>query len=126
MTARATSVVVADDSEDLRYLYRMQLDTAGGFDVVGEATDGPNALDVCRELQPDVLILDLWMPPHGVAPFIPKIREASPHTRVIVVSGSLDATVRNDVLGLGAHQFVDKQDVAGALGLIVQRSLQSA
>jgi DNA-binding NarL/FixJ family response regulator len=119
-------VVVADDSEDLRYLYRMQLATAGGFEVVGEAVDASEALDVCLEKQPDVLILDLHMPPHGVAPFIPKIVEGSPRTRVIVVSGSVDVAARTDVLSLGAHQFVDKQDVASALGLIVKRSLQTA
>jgi DNA-binding NarL/FixJ family response regulator len=126
VASASTSVVVADDSEDLRYLYRMQLDTAGGFEVVGEAVDAPGALDLCIAAQPDVLILDLHMPPHGVAPFIPKIIEGSPHTRVIVVSGSLDLAVRTDVLSLGAHQFVDKQDVAGALGLIVKRSVQTA
>ena len=126
MEGAKTSVVVADDSEDLRYLYRMQLDTAGGFEVVGEAVDGPDALAVCAETNPDVLILDLHMPPHGGAAYIPKIREVSPHTRVIVVSGSLDSAARADVLSMGAHEFVDKQDVAGALGLIVQRSLQGA
>jgi DNA-binding NarL/FixJ family response regulator len=125
VTGTNASVVVADDSEDLRYLYRMQLDTAGGFEVLGEAVDGPGALAVCTEMKPDVLILDLHMPPHGVAAFIPLIREASPNTRVIVVSGSLDVAVRTDVLSLGAHQFIDKQDVAGALGLIVKRSLES-
>ncbi|MGH2806500.1 MAG: response regulator transcription factor [Actinomycetota bacterium] len=117
---------MADDSEDLRYLYRMQLTTAGGFEVVGEAADGPTALAICIDKQPDVLILDLHMPPDGVSSYIPKIRKASPKTRVIVVSGSLDVAVHSDVLSLGAHQFVDKQDVAGMLGLIVQRSMQDA
>lgn len=56
------TVVIADDQNLVRLGIRRLLELAPGIDVVGEATDGEEALEVCRRAKPDVLLLDLRMP----------------------------------------------------------------
>ena len=55
-------VVVADDQLLVRTGFRMILETEDGIDVVGEAADGVEAVDVCRRLAPDVVLMDVRMP----------------------------------------------------------------
>ncbi len=55
-------VVVADDQHLVRTGFRMILDTEDGIEVVGEAADGVEAVDVCRRLDPDVVLMDVRMP----------------------------------------------------------------
>ena len=55
-------VVVADDQHLVRTGFRMILETEEGIDVVGEAADGVEAVEVCRRLDPDVVLMDVRMP----------------------------------------------------------------
>jgi DNA-binding NarL/FixJ family response regulator len=65
-------VLLADDHPPIRAGLRAALQVTGDLQVVGEAVDGPTVLELCRELEPDVLVLDLRMP--GPAPLRPCIR----------------------------------------------------
>src|SRR3954453_15561586 len=60
-TAPPTRVVVADDSGLMRRVLTHAL-TDAGFEVVGQAKDGDEALELCRRLRPDAMTLDLAMP----------------------------------------------------------------
>src|SRR5437870_947474 len=75
-------IVLADDVEDIRYLFRVVLEAAGRFEVVGEAATGREAVDLARSLQPDVILLDLGMPEMGGLEALPLIKVASPTTQV--------------------------------------------
>lgn len=55
-------IVVADDEELVRAGFRMMLDSKPDLDVVGEAADGAEALEIARRLQPDVVLMDIRMP----------------------------------------------------------------
>ena len=55
-------LLIADDEEDMRLLMRVVFSRDDRFEVVGEAVDGRDAVDLCARLQPDALILDLRMP----------------------------------------------------------------
>jgi DNA-binding NarL/FixJ family response regulator len=61
-----------------------------GFDVVGEASDGEEAIELARELQPDVILLDLSMPGVGGLDALPRLRSESPSSEVVVLTASGD------------------------------------
>jgi len=87
MTApAATRVVVADDSGLMRRVLAHAL-TDAGFDVVGQAGDGDEALALCRRLRPDAMTLDLAMPGRdGIGVLRELRRPGAPAIPVIVVS----------------------------------------
>ena len=78
--------VVADDSAFMRRMLSDAL-AAGGFDVVGTAANGDEALGVCTRLRPDVLTLDLAMPGLDGIGVLRALRDASSPIPVVVVSG---------------------------------------
>lgn len=80
-------VVLADDDEDTRLLLRTALHRDGRFEVVGEAGNGPAAVEAATRLRPDLVLLDLGMPEGGGLEALPRLHEAVPDTRVVVVSG---------------------------------------
>jgi DNA-binding NarL/FixJ family response regulator len=64
-----------------------------GFDVVGEASDGTEAIELARELAPDVILLDLSMPGLDGLEALPQLREAAPDCEVVVLTA--DGTEEN-------------------------------
>lgn len=92
-TEQRTRVVLADDTEDLRTVLRRLLEHDGRFEVVAEAEDGHEAVQVAADHQPDVIVLDLSMPVLDGRAALPRIRRAAPATRIVVLSGfaSLEA-----------------------------------
>ena len=82
---RAIQVVVADDEVDIRLLLKLQLRQAD-IVVVGEAGDGVETVELCRTLQPDVVILDLLMPRMNGFDAIPVLREECPEVGIVAYS----------------------------------------
>jgi len=107
-TGDAVRVVLADDTRAVRTLLRIALETKMGFEVVGEATNGQEAIDICREQKPDVVLLDLAMPVVDGLEAIPRIRQASPDTRIVVLSGYGDPQMSNHATRLGADTYIEK------------------
>jgi NarL family two-component system response regulator LiaR len=84
-------VLIVDDHavvrQGLRTFLELQDDPAAlAIEVVGEAADGSQAVDLARRLQPDVVLLDLVMPVMGGIEAIPGILEGSPRSRVIILT----------------------------------------
>ena len=71
------SVVVCDDVPELRRLLREALEQDGEMQVVGEAEDGRDAIEVIERLQPDVVVLDLSMPQLDGLEAIPLIHQVA-------------------------------------------------
>src|SRR5215218_5083514 len=61
-----------------------------GFDVVGEAADGREAIDLAHELQPDVILLDLSIPGLNGLEAMPQLRAEAPNCEVVVLTASCD------------------------------------
>ncbi len=101
-------VLVVDDADDLRVLLRARLEKAPGFTVVGEAADGIAAVEAARELQPDLVLLDLAMPRMDGLEALPHIREAVPGVRVIVFSGFDQSTLAQKAIAAGADHYMVK------------------
>jgi len=110
-------VLLADDYHDLRELMRFQLERAG-FDVIGEASDGQEAVTMAGELTPDVIVLDLAMPKMDGLQALPTLRETSPGSKVIVVSGFANGLMADRVLAAGASRFVEKGVGMDVVGLV--------
>lgn len=81
-------VLVVDDTEDIRLLLRFALDHDPHFQVVGEAGSGEDAVDHCRRDCPDVVLLDCMLPGMSGLDALPLIRDACPHTKVVMTSAS--------------------------------------
>ena len=101
-------VVIADDAEDLRFIFGLALDATDDFRVVGTAADGREALEVCGRERPDLVLLDLSMPVMDGLEVLPRLRDALPDTVVVVLSGFDRAHVREQALDLGAAAYVEK------------------
>src|SRR5689334_25231603 len=120
-TPPATRVVVADDSGLMRRVLTHAL-TDAGFDVVGQARDGDEALELCRRLRPDTMTLDLHMPGmDGIGVLRELKRPGAPAIPVIVVSAFSPAHGARavDALSEGAFDLVAKPGAGDALSTFV-------
>jgi PAS domain S-box-containing protein len=107
---RPVTIVLVDDSPDLRLLVRTQLGLTGGFDVVGEAGSGAEAVDVVTGTRPDLVLLDLSMPQVDGFDSLAGIRQGAPSSKVVVFSGFDAAGLADRALALGAAAFVEKSE----------------
>ena len=101
-------VVICDDFVSLRTMVRLVLELDERIDVVGEAGDGLQAIELAESLRPDIMLLDLSMPRCDGLEALPRIREVSPETRVIVYSGLDKAAMEPRARELGAAAYVEK------------------
>jgi DNA-binding NarL/FixJ family response regulator len=99
---RVYRVVVADDAAGIRALLRTLLSLEPDFEVIGQASDGAEAVDLVAKLRPDLVVIDVAMPVMSGLEAISAIRSISPDTRVAVLSGE-----RRE-LPQGAHAQIEK------------------
>ncbi|WP_299054910.1 response regulator [uncultured Nocardioides sp.] len=103
-------VVVVDDAADLREMLTMVLDLRGGgdFEVVGEAGDGREAVQVVEQTQPDLVLMDIAMPVMDGLEAVPLVRRVSPDSTVVMLSGFPARTAEAGALEAGAHAYLEK------------------
>jgi CheY-like chemotaxis protein len=102
-------VVLVDDEPDIVYLARTLFERDGRFDVVGEASDGQEAVRLAQRLQPEAVLLDILMPGMDGWEALPLIRRVAPDTAVVVVSAlGRRQDVAERATALGAAAYVEK------------------
>ena len=101
-------ILVADDHLVYRIGIRNLLASEPGFEVVGEAPDGLQAIEMYRALQPDVLLLDLRMPQKNGIEVVQAIRRDHPGARILVVTSYQTEEEIFQVLQAGALGYVLK------------------
>lgn len=100
-------LLLADDHRMLREtLKRSMLDE--GFDVVGEASDGQEAIDLDAELQPDVILMDVTMPDIDGVEATRRIIERRPEARVVMLTMHADQDVIAAAIRAGASGYLVK------------------
>ena len=87
MTVR---VLLVDDVADVRRLVRIALRFHGGFEVVGEAGAGLQAIELATRLRPDIVLLDLGLPDLAGRDVLTRVREVVPGAKVVVFTGADD------------------------------------
>jgi DNA-binding NarL/FixJ family response regulator len=101
-------VFLVDDVIELRTLVRIALEEDPGIEVVGEAANGRDGVEGVGETQPDVVLLDLSMPDMDGLEAIPLMREQSPDSRLVVLSGHEAGRVSLEALDQGATRYLNK------------------
>lgn len=101
-------ILLADDHTLLRKTLVSYLEQRDDFVVVGEASNGEEALRLTLELQPNVLILDLNMPGKGGLDILPDLREQAPNIKVLVLTGRNEDWYIMRALRAGAHGYILK------------------
>ena len=115
-------VLLVDDVVDVRRLVRTSLRVRGGFEVVGEAADGGEAVRLAEDLRPDVAVLDLGLPDIAGQEVLTRVRESSPETKVVVFSGL--ETVDRGWIDAHAAGFVLKDADLGYLVDLLEAVVQ--
>src|SRR5687768_15401818 len=111
-------VLIADDHPLYRDGLRAAL-AAAGFDVVGEAADGRQAVALSLELQPDVVMMDLDMPDMGGIEATRRIAHGSPHIGILVLTMLSDDDLVFAALGGGGRGYLLKGAGQGEIGRAV-------
>ena len=108
-------IVVADDHPVVRMGVRNMLSNEPGFDVVGEANDGDDAITQVLELEPDILLLDLAMPRLPGLEAMRAIMSRSPRVKIILLTSTISTQQVIEALQIGARGIVLKDAVVGDL-----------
>jgi len=113
-------VVVSDDHHLVRQGIRALLEKAGDIEVVGEAADGQEALELVERLLPDVLVLDIAMPHLNGVEAVGRLRDLGVKTRALILSMYADDTLVRQALRSGAKGYLLKRAVSDELLLAVR------
>ena len=105
------SVVIADDSEDIRILIQMVLERDERFDVVDVVRDGAAAVDSLRRHQPDVATFDLHMEGMTDLHSLREARSASPTTVLVIVTGTYRAGHDPDLDAADVDDWLQKDQI---------------
>ena len=106
-TDSAIRVLLVDDQPAVRDLIRLTMLLEGCFDVIAEANNGADAIELAGTHQPDLVVLDLLMPVLDGAAALPRILAAAPHATVVVLSALEPGAVECESL-TGAARYFDK------------------
>lgn len=103
----ATTVLIVDDAMFMRTVLKKML-TDEGYEVVGEASNGDEAIKFAKELQPNIVTLDITMPDRDGISAIEDILKGSPNSKIIMCSAMGQQAMVVDAIKKGARDFIVK------------------
>ncbi len=117
-------VIVADDHHLVRQGIRALLEQSDDIQVVGEAEDGQEAVELARELQPEVVVMDISMPRLDGIQATERILADNTQTEVVVLSMHADQSLAEQLLRAGVKGYLLKESIAEELHLAVRFAFQ--
>lgn len=121
MASELLTVLIVDDDLPIRQELRLFPWESHGFDLVGEASNGEEALRFCRNFTPDVVVTDITMPVMDGLALFRTLREEYPETLVILLTCHSEFAYAREAMKLGAIEYLvkvtmDEDDLGHALG----------
>ena len=113
--AKPVRVMIVDDHAMVRSGLRLFLSGEDDLEVVAEAGDGQEAIDLCPQAQPDVILMDIVMPGVDGPTAMAHIRQDYPHIQVIALTSFLEEDLVRNALQAGAISYLLKDVGAGKL-----------
>lgn len=117
-------VVIAEDHHLVRQGIRALFEKTCGFQVIGEAEDGQEAVELVEKLKPDIVIMDIIMPRLNGIQASEKIRTLNLNTQIIIVSMYSDTTLIRQAFRCGVKGYLVKRSAVDELFLAIQAVLQ--
>src|SRR5215472_18783916 len=108
-------ILLADDHAVVRQGFKMILGTQPDMEIVGEAGNGREALELAVSLKPDMVVMDVTMPELNGIEATRRMAESVPHTRVLALSMHKDSVYVREILRAGARGYLLKDSVAADL-----------
>ena len=116
-------ILIVDDNPRMRSLLRMFVETQTSFTVCGEAENGAEAIQRAKELEPNLILLDLSMPVMGGAEAAPVIKRMMPGTKIVLFSMHVGNGLRSLAATIGVDLALSKSDGVTQLGEHLKASL---
>lgn len=118
----AKKILIVDDAAFMRMMIKDIL-TKNGFEVVGEAGDGAQAVEKYNELQPDLVTMDITMPEMDGIAALKEIKKTNPNATIIMCSAMGQQAMVIDAIQAGAKDFIVKPFQADRVIEAIQKAL---
>ena len=112
-------ILIADDHELIRRGVRSLLEAEPGWKVVGEASDGQDAIEKAKETRPDIVVLDIAMPRLSGLEAARRLNRLLPQVKVLILTIHDSERLACEVLNAGARGYVTKSDTARDLVIAI-------
>jgi two-component system, NarL family, response regulator NreC len=121
---KKTRILLADDHTMVRQGFRMILSSQADMEIVGEAGNGREAVEMAEKLEPDVVVMDVSMPELNGIEATRRLAASLPHTRVLALSMYKDSVYVREILRAGARGYLLKdaidRDLLAAVRAVAQ------
>jgi DNA-binding NarL/FixJ family response regulator len=117
----STRVLLSDDHSFIRRGLRTILEATEQYDVCGEAADGKQTLELARQLAPDILIMDISMPPPNGLEVAAQLRQSLPETKILMITMHDSEEMLRAAAAAGASGYLLKSDAEELLMVALRR-----
>lgn len=117
---KIASLLIVDDHEVFRRGLRSLLEPFSDWRICGEAIDGINAVEQCRRLKPDIVVMDITMPQMNGLEATKLIKQERPATQIVIITQHDSPQISSVAMQSGASSFVTKSAVGSELVAAIQ------
>jgi DNA-binding NarL/FixJ family response regulator len=118
-------LLIVDDHEIFRRGLRALLEPSSEWQICGEAVDGVDAVEQCKSLRPDIVVLDVSMPRLNGLEAARLIRKEKPEPQIVIITQHDSPQIRSAALEAGARAFVTKSAVGSELVSAIRNLIQN-
>jgi NarL family two-component system response regulator LiaR len=116
-------IMIAVDNAIVRFGLRVFIELFDDFQLVGEAATGNQALDLCRELHPDLILMDLIMPQMYGVIATKKITQHFPKIKILVLTSTIDYDLIDEAMQAGAQGYLLKNVTIDTLAQAIRSAV---